>query len=43
MTTETTEMEYLNLPDFDMNTVDLLQAANFDYLLDMFGQQYPSF
>ncbi|KAK9655655.1 hypothetical protein HCH54_000353 [Aspergillus fumigatus] len=43
MTTETTEMEYLNLPDFGMNTVDFLQAANFDYLLDMFGQQYPSF
>jgi hypothetical protein len=31
------------LMDLDLNTVDLLQGANFDYLLDMFGQQYPSF
>ncbi|GAQ11362.1 hypothetical protein ALT_8683 [Aspergillus lentulus] len=39
----TTDTDYLGLPDFDLNTVDLLQGANFDYLLDMFGQQYPSF
>ncbi|GIK02297.1 hypothetical protein Aspvir_006346 [Aspergillus viridinutans] len=38
-----TESPYLGLPDFDLNTADLLQGANFDYLLDMFGQQYPSF
>lgn len=31
------------LMDLDLNSVDLLQGANFDYLLDMFGQQYPSF
>ncbi|KAF7181688.1 hypothetical protein CNMCM7691_000985 [Aspergillus felis] len=37
------ETGYLGLPDFDLNTADLLQGANFDYLLDMFGQQYPSF
>ncbi|GFF43010.1 transcriptional activator protein acu-15 [Aspergillus udagawae] len=37
------ETDYLGLPDFDLNTSDLLQGGNFDYLLDMFGQQYPSF
>ncbi|PKX89543.1 transcription factor domain-containing protein [Aspergillus novofumigatus IBT 16806] len=39
----TTETDYLGQSDFDLNMADLLQGANFDYLLDMFGQQYPSF
>lgn len=29
--------------DLDLDMVDLLQGGNFDNLLDMFGQQYPSF
>ncbi|KAF9885787.1 hypothetical protein FE257_012369 [Aspergillus nanangensis] len=32
-----------SLMELDLNMVDLLQGANFDNLLDMFGQQYPSF
>jgi hypothetical protein len=27
----------------DMNMVDLLQEGNFDSLMDLFGQQYPTF
>lgn len=29
--------------DLDMNMVDLLQEGNFDSLMDLFGQQYPTF
>lgn len=32
-----------SMMDFDLNMADLLQGANFDDLVDMFGQQYPSF
>ena len=32
-----------SMMDFDLNMADLLQGANFDNLVDMFGQQYPSF
>ncbi|KAL4891645.1 tartrate dehydrogenase [Aspergillus ambiguus] len=32
-----------SLVDLDLGMVDLLQGGNFDNLLDMFGQQYPSF
>ncbi|KAL4961287.1 uncharacterized protein BDV14DRAFT_192323 [Aspergillus stella-maris] len=29
--------------DLDMNMVDLLQEGNFNSLMDLFGQQYPTF
>jgi hypothetical protein len=29
--------------DLDMNMMDLLQEGNFDSLMDLFGQQYPTF
>ncbi|KAL2820946.1 hypothetical protein BDW59DRAFT_174285 [Aspergillus cavernicola] len=29
--------------DLDMNMADLLQEGNFDSLMDLFGQQYPTF
>ncbi|KAL3478819.1 hypothetical protein BJX99DRAFT_269037 [Aspergillus californicus] len=29
--------------ELDMNMVDLLQEGNFDSLMDLFGQQYPTF
>ena len=32
-----------SMMDFDLSMADLLQGANFDNLVDMFGQQYPSF
>ncbi|KAL4881197.1 fungal-specific transcription factor domain-containing protein [Aspergillus karnatakaensis] len=37
------DLEWDHSLDLDMNMVDLLQEGNFDSLMDLFGQQYPTF
>ncbi|KAL4780912.1 hypothetical protein BJX76DRAFT_350607 [Aspergillus varians] len=37
------EVDWDQSLDLDMNMVDLLQEGNFDSLMDLFGQQYPTF
>jgi hypothetical protein len=37
------DMSWDQTLDLDMNMVDLLQEGNFDSLMDLFGQQYPTF
>ncbi|KAJ5244338.1 hypothetical protein N7489_004434 [Penicillium chrysogenum] len=39
--TDATHLE--GISNFDLNMVDLIEGANFDTLLDMIGQQFPSF
>ncbi|KAL5339361.1 fungal-specific transcription factor domain-containing protein [Aspergillus crustosus] len=39
----TQDQEWDHSLDLDMNMVDLLQEGNFDSLMDLFGQQYPTF
>ncbi|KAL4922771.1 hypothetical protein BDW62DRAFT_215725 [Aspergillus aurantiobrunneus] len=37
------DVEWDQSLDLDMNMVDLLQEGNFDSLMDLFGQQHPTF
>ncbi|KAL4768830.1 fungal-specific transcription factor domain-containing protein [Aspergillus nidulans var. acristatus] len=37
------DVDWGHAPELDINMVDLLQEGNFDSLMDLFGQQYPTF
>ncbi|KAL4866285.1 hypothetical protein BDV12DRAFT_187573 [Aspergillus spectabilis] len=42
-TQQVQDLEWDHSLDLDLNMVDLLQEGNFDSLMDLFGQQYPTF